>query len=93
MEGALTILMFFGVIATTALVFCVWLVVGIVKLIARGMAALFGPLPPMPGVTDGIACRIELCGASNPAGARFCRRCGSRLPQVQHVSVRRAAMW
>lgn len=28
---------------------------------------------------EGIACPV--CGAENPAGSRFCERCGTRLPQ------------
>jgi hypothetical protein len=100
MEGLLTILVFIGVIAVTALVFCVWVVVTIIRLVARGIGAVVGPvghghkprLPPMPAATRGIACANAQCKAVNPGTARFCRRCGRELPEVHRVSVRRAAM-
>jgi hypothetical protein len=95
MEGLFTIIIFLGVIAVTALVFGLWVFVTIVKLIARGLAAIVAPssLPPMPTAMRGMTCPNGQCHAVNPGGARFCRRCGRELPAAQHVTVRRAAMW
>ena len=40
-----------------------------------------------------IQCGVPGCRRLNPAGARFCRRCGHAFPQQQHVSaVRRVAV-
>ena len=96
----LTMIVFFGVITLTALVFGVWVVATVLKLIIRGItgigrAVLPAPanLPPLPGVARGATCSNQQCRATNPSGARFCRRCGRELPQPQRVAVRRAAMW
>jgi hypothetical protein len=95
MEGLLTILVFLGVIAITAVVFGLWLIVAVVKLLARGVGAVVSPpkLPPMPSATRGLICAHLQCKAVNPGTARFCRRCGRELPEVHRVSVRRAAMF
>src|SRR5262245_34319639 len=99
MEGIFTILVFVGVIAVTALIFGVWIVSMLVRTVARGVGAIFSPdrgsrLPPMPSATRGVICANSNCRATNPEMARFCRRCGSELPQAQHVSVhRRVAIW
>jgi len=95
MEWALSILVFIGVIAVTAVIFCIWMVVTIVRLILRGIGAVVAPgrLPPMPSATRGLVCPNDRCRAVSPAAAKFCRRCGKELPQAQRVSVRRAAMW
>ena len=93
MEGFVTILIFFGVIAVTALVFGIWVIATIFGAIFRGVGALFGPssLPPMP--TQGFTCPNDHCHALNPPAAQFCRRCGKKLQRVQRVPMRRAAMW
>ena len=57
-----------------------WLVGGVVLLPFKILALLFGfrggdrprPLPPALG----SACGNRVCRCANPAGARFCRRCG-----------------
>lgn len=95
-EGAfVTILVFIGVITLTAIVFGIWVVVTILRGLFRGAAYIAGVPPkqelPQPGRT--VTCPHENCHAANPSIARFCRRCGRELPQAQHVSVRRAAMW
>ncbi|HEY7091503.1 MAG TPA: hypothetical protein VH518_25620 [Tepidisphaeraceae bacterium] len=97
MEGALTILVFMGVIAVTALIFGVWLLVTIARGVFRGLGLMFNAskpmLPPMPSAMRTRACVHERCLAMNPEAARFCRRCGRELPVATHASVRRAAMW
>ena len=94
MEGVFTILIFTGVIAVTALIFGVWFIATILRLVFRGIGSLFVPpaLPAMPAARGAI-CQNNLCRAGNPGTAQFCRRCGHKLPQVQRVNVRRAAMW
>src|SRR4051794_8809494 len=101
MEGALTILVFMGVIAVTALVFGVWLIVTIARGILRGLGLMFdgGPSQSAAQLRQNAAsmnarmCGNDRCGAGNPAAARFCRRCGRELPGGTRVGVRRAAMW
>jgi hypothetical protein len=44
-------------------------------------------------VTNTVQCSLRMCGAINPADAKFCRRCGRGLPAAQRVQVRRAAVW
>jgi ribosomal protein L40E len=101
MEWAISILVFMGVIAVTALVFAVWLVVTLLKLTFRAVGAIVAPAPQRHTDPQHVAhsppmhgrvCANERCHATNPAGARFCRRCGRDL-SVQRVSARRAAMW
>lgn len=112
MEGVVIILLFVGVIAVTALIFCVWVIAMVLRLILRGMGTLF-MAPRMtsrkssisvmnrsvwPSATgDSVHCPSDRCRAVNPAGARFCRRCGQALPAT-HVSATRshrqhAACW
>jgi ribosomal protein L40E len=97
MEGALTILVFMGVIAVTALVFGVWLFITIVRGLFRGLGLMFNTtkpsLPAMPAAMRTRVCEHERCLAVNPATARFCRRCGRELAGGTHVNVRRAAIW
>ena len=95
MEGLFTILIFLSVICLTALIFGVWVIVSIARLIIRGITAAVTPpkLPPMPAATRGVVCQNGQCRTLNPGNARFCRRCGRELPAAQRVSVRRAAMW
>ena len=98
MEGLLSILIFVGVIAVTALVFGIWIVSTVLRAILRAFGAIFFStrvphLPPMPMATRGTVCGNARCRAVNPDTARFCRRCGTELPQAQRVNVRRVAMW
>jgi hypothetical protein len=91
----LEVLIFMGVIALTAVIFGGWVIVTLVRVLFRGVGALFAPpsLPPMPGSARGVICDNGYCRAVNPGTARFCRRCGRQLPEAQRVQVRRAAMW
>ena len=87
-------------IAITATVFTGWVVVSIVRFFVTGtvqticgtrtrytrqIAAAAAPV--------GLRCVRQGCWARNPADARYCRRCGSALPNPQRVVVRRAAVW
>ena len=92
------ILIFFAVIVITAVLFGGWLMVAIMRFVISGIVAMLG------GNTAGtrsrtvraltnVRCPRQGCRTSNPATARFCRRCGSEMPGAQQVTVRRAAMW
>jgi uncharacterized paraquat-inducible protein A len=95
MDGLLTLLIFIGVIALTALIFGVWIVTTLVRTALNGVRAIFLPTPaasrsqPVGAGTRGIVCTNAGCRATNPETARFCRRCGAELPQAQQVNVRR----
>lgn len=97
MEGLVTILVFVGVIAVTALIFVIWAIATIIRLFARAFRTLFDvPRPRHSAMTNPLVkrtCPNRQCKAPNPMGARFCRRCGRDLGQIQHVHVSRAAMW
>ena len=101
MEGVLVIFLFAGVVAITALLFGVWVFVGVLRLIFRGISALF-VAPSRPSIAqqvrahanETVQCASPACRATNPSKARFCRRCGHALPLIQHVAAaRRAACW
>jgi hypothetical protein len=96
----------FLVIATFA-VMTVLFVVWIIASILRGITRLItGPglrqkprisPPAMPVIHSsanaGIRpCPRENCRAANPAGARFCRRCGHGIQPAHQVHARRVAM-
>lgn len=72
----ISIFLFFGVIAITVFIFGGWVLV----MIIRGIGLLFRPLLPdwyhRPRTRN---CPRRDCGETNPAIARFCRRCGQEL--------------
>jgi hypothetical protein len=89
-----SIAIFFVAIVLTAIVFVVWVAVTALRAIINGLTALFyGPRRTTVSHNNMIFCPTRGCGASNPAHARFCRRCGHGLPMAQRVQVRRAAVW
>ncbi len=71
---------FMGVIAIGAIVFGVWIVSLVLRLIVRAFTGLFR-WQPMPQNRFGPTrrCPRRGCQAVNPASARFCRRCGREL--------------
>jgi hypothetical protein len=92
----ITILIFVGVMGVTALLFGGWVVVSIVRFIARAMNGQ--PQQPRGEVmrVDGSAiCPNEMCRTPNPPQAQFCRRCGRAIggSNATRATVRRAAMW
>lgn len=96
MEGIAFIFIFIGVIAITALLFTVWVIVGIARLGMRMLGAVFAPprrmtMPPVRAISS-IRCGNDHCNAMNPSNARFCRRCGQAL-EAQRVAARRVACW
>jgi hypothetical protein len=101
-EVLVTFLAFFGVITVTAVIFGVWVVLSILRMIFRalgwGARLLVPPTVPAQRRTidvhaSNVKCERPRCGAGNPPGARFCRRCGKRLAGERCVAVRRVAMW
>jgi|SRR5688500_14703158 ribosomal protein L40E len=99
MEAAfVTILIFLGVIAISAVLFVVWLVWEVLRLMALVVWRVFFGRRAAPTMietrpADVVVCPNPRCRGENPTVARFCRRCGSGMPSVQHVLARRAAMW
>jgi len=88
-----TIAVFFLVIVITAVVFCVWVAVSVVRGIFSGIGRLFPPPRPRVSAASMVRCVNRGCGALNPSAAKFCRRCGHGTPAAQSVQVRRAAVW
>ena len=101
MTPVFSILIFFVVIVFTAVVFFGWIAFSVIRLVFGGVGSLFAPArgPGSRGpinakrVTNTVQCSLRMCGAINPAEAKFCRRCGRGLPAAQRVQVRRAAVW
>jgi hypothetical protein len=97
MEWFLTILIFFGVMALTAVVFGGWVIVSLVRFVYRALSGNQAPSlgyrsPLTTQALSETTCPRPSCRAANPAQARFCRRCGTPM-QVHAVRVeRRVAM-
>jgi hypothetical protein len=74
------IFIFMGVIVIGMIVFAVWLVATMFRLVGRAFVSLFR-WDPMPRGRFGPTrrCPRRLCQAVNPSSARFCRRCGYEL--------------
>ena len=91
-ETFITFLIFVGVIAVTALVFCVWAAAAIVRGFLRvvagvlGMGHRGGEVVPT-GTPQSVRCGRPGCAAPNPASARFCRRCGRGLGAPDRVAA------
>ena len=105
-DPIVTILIFIAVIAITAVLFGGWLILAVISLLWRMVMAPFRNgrsstlvLPPDATASSATAaatirCPNERCRAENPAGASFCRRCGTPVRSaVQPVQARRVAMW
>ena len=105
-SGIFGILIFFLVIVFTAVIFFGWVAFAIIRFVLGGIGSLFAPgkpgnrllcpdrRGPLRGkATNTVQCSLRMCGAINPADAKFCRRCGRGLPAAQRVQVRRAAVW
>lgn len=96
MHAMLFIMLVLVAIVGTALLFVFWLVVTILRAITR---VVFGPGLKQPSAfaqsdpPDTRRCPRDSCRGINPVEARFCRRCGQRFEDPQHVAVRRAAMF
>jgi hypothetical protein len=104
MEWFAGIFVFIAVIAVTAVLFGLWLVMVVVRLCVSlliGVCRMIGRFwnvmiyqDSRPLAGQAAECSNVLCKALNPSEARFCRRCGRDLSvPAQQVSVRRAAMW
>jgi hypothetical protein len=101
LEYVIAILIFLAVMTVTAVIFCLWMVIVAGRLIFRGIGGIFGifgrfgsiPAPrlPMQMGGRGVTCQNPQCHALNTESARFCRRCGKELPEIQRVSAKRVA--
>ena len=69
-----------AVIGITAIIFVIWLLATLIKLIVRGVVSVFQLTSAPEGLTRATYhCPRSSCRAVNPASARFCRRCGREL--------------
>lgn len=99
-EGIFIFILFAVLTVLTALLFGGWLIVQVLRGVARVICrALDLPVTRTNAgqieakARSSVTCPNPQCRAASAADARFCRRCGQTLPQPQRVSVRRAAMW
>ncbi|MDB5292856.1 MAG: hypothetical protein JWL69_4097 [Phycisphaerales bacterium] len=97
MDLVFATLIFIAVIVVTMIFFGGWVVVMIVRTVARafggprtapvGRQVSYSP----PPIQQLARCPQTRCMADNPAGARFCRRCGQAMEAGRAVRVRRVA--
>lgn len=96
MHAIAGLLLLAAIIAVTAVVFFIWLLVAILRGLVRLLLGpgLKQPVARIPGADppNTRRCERDACRAINPGDARFCRRCGNRFIEPEHVAVRRAAM-
>jgi ribosomal protein L40E len=93
-EFIFTILVFFGVIAVTAVLFLGWIFFSIVRFFIHSMRGLSGQGNARPQhKMIMMRCARERCAATNPVGARFCRRCGHEMAAGHGAGLSRAAMF
>jgi hypothetical protein len=83
-----SVLLFFVVMAVTAMLFGGWVIVSIARLIGRLFS---GPQDPPMRIGSGPVCPNEQCRTANPPGANYCRRCGRNL-SGEARSFRRTGM-
>ena len=98
MDILVAILVFLGVVIVAVLFFGGWMIVSIVRLLARAMGGGSAPIPSPPAPARlpppaRLVCVHDNCRAANAAGARFCRRCGRPVAGRGGAVVRRVAMW
>src|SRR4051812_36264412 len=96
-EVVFTIFLFIAITGITAVLFGGWVIVSVFRMAGHVFGAVFGASrhfrPIAMRASAMRACSNPSCKTHNPTDARFCRRCGTHLPEAQRVSVRRAAMW
>jgi hypothetical protein len=94
MDVFVAILIFIGIVVVSVLFFGGWMMVAIVRLMARALGGGGRPYTPqqLPR-PHGVICPYDNCRADNLAAARFCRRCGRPLSVPNRAVVRRVAMW
>jgi ribosomal protein L40E len=93
-----TIFLFIAITGVTAVLFGGWVIFSVLKLAWRAGSALScgtAGRGRMMSAANGATrvCGNDRCKAANPVTAKFCRRCGQPMGQMQRVAVRRAAMW
>ena len=90
-DFVITFIIFFGVMAVTAVLFGGWVLVSILRFCARMIGGR--ALPTAMQIANGRMCRNHQCRTVNPPGARFCRRCGRELENAEPMVARRATQW
>jgi hypothetical protein len=89
-EVFFVIILFFGVIAITAVVFGGWMVVAVIRAIVRAISGN-GRRRQISAIADRSAeCPYDGCRARNRIDARFCRRCGRTMSanaRARHAAI------
>jgi hypothetical protein len=95
MELVWAILVVFLIGLLAALAFSGWVVVSIIRFIARALVGgnRAGHAPRVAHAPQRIRCVQPGCRAENPLSARFCRRCGRVIGARQPAPLRQVAMW
>jgi ribosomal protein L40E len=88
MTGFSAIFVMIAVFVAGWVVFALWLVATILRVVWKGFSRLAGwPAPRRMRRHDDRMCQAYRCGAMNPARANYCRRCGAML--IANASTRR----
>ena len=93
------ILVFLGILVVATVFVGGWVVVAVVRLLARLLTGGRSDPPPpvrLPPPPQRLICAHDNCRAPNLYAARFCRRCGRPVAGRacrQPAVVRRVAMW
>lgn len=92
MEAGLVILLFFGVIFITLVVFVCWIFVAVIRAVIRMISSLGNNTPAKPQpVLMLTRCVNDRCRTTNAPHARFCRRCGAVLSDQRRYATPRMA--
>jgi hypothetical protein len=89
------ILLFLAITILAALLFVGWLIMLIVRAVFGVLAGVGRMVLPRHGLAQHEqqrSCGYARCRAPNPLTARYCRRCGRALAEVEQVVARRAAV-
>jgi zinc ribbon protein len=89
MHFAVHIFALFAVMAMLWVVFFVWLISTIARGVWSGVSRVAGVKRTyQPAAISGqVRCRRVRCRAMNPAGAKFCRRCGAPVSLMAQRKV------
>jgi hypothetical protein len=83
----LTILLFFASMCIVGVVFIGWVIVSMARFAGRLAGSMIGMTRSEEILGPGLVCGQSRCREVNPAGARFCRRCGGAVDGAESPSV------
>lgn len=91
MEISLMVLLFFGVMFVTLVIFVFWVIIAALRTVIRAITSL-GNTPPKPQpVLMLTRCVNDRCRSTNAPHARFCRRCGAVMSDQRRYATPRLA--